>query len=86
DMSMKLAALPCTVAVIGIRGEKAKLLVACSKDVDLDCRKALKGIMAIMGGGGGGKPDFAQGGGGDPLRLKDALDQALDILSKEMVH
>ncbi len=86
DMSMKLAALPCTVAVIGIRGEKAKLLVACSKDVDLDCRKALKGIMAIMGGGGGGKPDFAQGGGGDPLRLKDALDQALGILSKEMVH
>jgi alanyl-tRNA synthetase len=86
DMSKKLAAMPCTVAVIGIRGEKAKLLVACSEDVKLDCRKALKGIMAVMGGGGGGKPDYAQGGGGDPERLTDALGKAVEVIAKEIDH
>ncbi len=50
----------------------------------MDCRKALKGIMAFMGGGGGGKPDFAQGGGGDPEKLKDALCQALEVVSREI--
>ncbi|MCG7844913.1 MAG: alanine--tRNA ligase [Methanomassiliicoccales archaeon] len=85
DMSKKLAAMPCTVAVIGVRGEKAKLLVACSEDIKLDCRRALKGIMGVMGGGGGGKPDYAQGGGGDPQRLTDALGKAVDVISKEMV-
>ena len=84
EMSKKLATMPSTVAVIGVRGEKAKLLVACSPDVKLDCRAALKTIMAVMGGGGGGKPDFAQGGGGDPQRLKDALDSAFGTVSKAL--
>jgi len=84
DMSKKLSSLPGTVAVIGVRGDRAKLLVTCSPDVHMDCRKALKGIMAFMGGGGGGKPDFAQGGGGDPEKLKDALCQALDVVSREI--
>ncbi|MDD1771821.1 MAG: alanine--tRNA ligase [Methanomassiliicoccales archaeon] len=84
EMSKKLAALPSTVAVIGVRGEKAKMLVACSVDVRLDCRAALKTIMAVMGGGGGGKPDFAQGGGGDPQKLKDALDSAFAAVSKAL--
>jgi len=67
-----------------VPGDRAKLLVACSPDVRIDCRKALKGIMALMGGGGGGKPDYAQGGGGDPSRLKDALAKAFDIISREI--
>jgi alanyl-tRNA synthetase len=84
EMSKQLASMPCTVVVIGVPGEKAKLLVACSSDIKMDCRKALKGIMAYMGGGGGGKPDYAQGGGGDPARLKDALSKAYEVVSKEI--
>jgi len=84
EMSKQLASMPCTVAVIGVPGERAKLLVACSSDVRMDCRKALKGIMAIMGGGGGGKPDYAQGGGGDPTKLKEALAKAYEVVSREI--
>ncbi|MCX6651080.1 MAG: alanine--tRNA ligase [Methanomassiliicoccales archaeon] len=84
EMSRKLASMPKTVAVIGVRGEKAKLLVARSNDVGLDCRKSLKTIMTIMGGGGGGKPDYAQGGGGDPELLQKALEQALDLVRRDM--
>jgi alanyl-tRNA synthetase len=84
EMSKKLAALPKTVAVIGVRGDRAKLLVARSSDVEMDCRKALRSIMNVMGGGGGGKPDYAQGGGGDPQLLQKALDQALDLVRNEL--
>lgn len=28
----------------------------------------------VLGGGGGGKPDLAQGGGADPEKIGDALD------------
>jgi alanyl-tRNA synthetase len=27
----------------------------------------------VLGGGGGGKPDLAQGGGTDPAKIDDAL-------------
>lgn len=84
EMSKKLASIPRTVAVIGVPGEKAKLLVARSPDVHLDCRRVLKGIMAYMGGGGGGKPEFAQGGGGDPTRLKEALAKAYEVVCREI--
>jgi alanyl-tRNA synthetase len=84
EMSKRLASVPGTVAVIGVPGERARLLVSRSSDVKLDCRKALKRIMAVMGGGGGGKPDFAQGGGGDASRLRDALAGAFEIISKEI--
>jgi len=86
EMSKKLASMPSTVVVIGVRGDRAKMLVACSADLKMDCRKALKAIMAIMGGGGGGKPEYAQGGGGDPERLKEALAAAVDVVAKELGH
>jgi alanyl-tRNA synthetase len=84
DMSKQLSSQPRTVAVIGVRGEKAKLLVARSADLRMDCRKVLKAIMALMGGGGGGKPDHAQGGGGDPQLLEAALKRSLEIVSREL--
>jgi alanyl-tRNA synthetase len=35
--------------------------------------KLIKEISKILGGGGGGKPYMAEGGGGDPKRIPDAI-------------
>ncbi len=35
--------------------------------------KLIKEISKILGGGGGGKPHMAEGGGGDPKRIPDAI-------------
>ncbi len=59
----------------------AKVIVARTADVDLDCREVLKQMFAAGGGGsGGGKPDFAQGGaapGADPVKLLAAGREAV---------
>ncbi|MDD1774695.1 MAG: alanine--tRNA ligase [Methanobacterium sp.] len=40
----------------------------------------IKEAANIMGGGGGGKPNLAQGAGSDPSKLKEALDSAIKYL------
>jgi len=42
----------------------------------------VRAVAQVMGGGGGGKPDFAQAGGRDPQRLPEALDQARQYVRK----
>jgi alanyl-tRNA synthetase len=34
----------------------------------------------MVGGSGGGRPDFAQAGGRDPSRLREALEQVASVL------
>ena len=41
----------------------------------------IKELAAMLGGGGGGRPDFAQAGGKDPGKITDALRRA-----EELVH
>ena len=65
-----------TVAIMATVDERLMLVVAISKDLDLDCRELLgDGLRAVDGKGGGGK-NFASGGAIDPTRAKDALDAA----------
>lgn len=66
---------PKTVALLGSDEQGAKVVVARSPDVSLDCRPLIKEAMAIVGGSGGGKPDFAQGGGPSADKLEAALDR-----------
>jgi hypothetical protein len=68
------------IAVIGSAVPSVKLIVGRSQDVALDSRPVLKEIMKLIGGGGGGKPDLAQGGGGDPSKMPQALAEATAIV------
>ncbi|MCC6442301.1 MAG: alanine--tRNA ligase [Armatimonadetes bacterium] len=43
----------------------------------------LREVAKVAGGGGGGRPDFAQAGGKDPARLPDALAKASELIEAQ---
>ncbi|MFT4625330.1 MAG: alanyl-tRNA synthetase [Myxococcota bacterium] len=75
------------IVLVGTSGDKVKVLVAASKDIAgsrLHAGKLVKPLAAIVGGGGGGRPDMAQAGGKDPSRVPELLAQA-HVLAAEML-
>jgi len=63
------------------KGEKV-LLASGVKDAPLKAGDWIKSIAPIVGGGGGGRPDFAQAGGKDPSKVTIALEEAKVYLSE----
>ena len=64
------------IALLGVlSGEKATYVFARSADVDCDMGALLRAAAVPLGGKGGGKPDFAQGGGPEAVlaRAKELL-------------
>jgi alanyl-tRNA synthetase len=63
-----------------------KVLVVVGVTPDLTGRvpagQVVKRIAPIVGGGGGGRPDFAEAGGKDPSKIQDLLAQAPAVLQK----
>ncbi|HYG65348.1 MAG TPA: alanine--tRNA ligase [Thermoanaerobaculia bacterium] len=75
------------VVVIGSRGEgTVSLVAAVSKDLTprVKAGELVKRLSAIVGGGGGGRPDFAQAGGKDPDKLPAALNAARDAVREQL--
>jgi alanyl-tRNA synthetase len=71
------------VIVLGsAQGERALLLAAVTKDLAgrYHAGNIIKHLAPMVGGGGGGRPDFAQAGGKDPGRLDEALAAAYELL------
>jgi alanyl-tRNA synthetase len=77
-----------TVAVFyGSDGKNARIMVmagdaATGKGVDAS--EIVREASAIVGGGGGGRPNFAQGGGTRTDRLLDAVKKAEEIVRKRL--
>jgi alanyl-tRNA synthetase len=72
------------IVVLGAeRGGKALLLAAVTKDLatKYPAGSIIKKIAPIVGGGGGGRPDFAQAGGSDPSKLGDAIEAVYEVVS-----
>ena len=44
----------------------------------------IKGIAALVGGGGGGRPNMAQAGGKNPAGVDDALKKAAEVLESQI--
>jgi len=71
------------VIVLGsAQGDRALLLAAVTKDLAgrYHAGDIIKRLAPLVGGGGGGRPDFAQAGGKDPAKLDEALAAAYELL------
>ncbi len=44
----------------------------------------IKGIAALVGGGGGGRPNMAQAGGKNPAGIKDAIAKVKEVLAEQV--
>jgi len=65
------------IALLASRTLRTQFVFACSKDVSVDMRRAMRAACAAVGGRGGGQPGFAQGGGPDGADIAAALDRAV---------
>jgi alanyl-tRNA synthetase len=73
------------VVVLGSAGEnKAFLIAGVTKDLSgrLSAAEIIKTIAPIIGGGGGGRPDFAQAGGPKTEALDQALAESLKAVER----
>ena len=60
-----------------------KVLIAAGvKGADAKAGEWIKNIAPILGGGGGGRPDFAQAGGKDKTKLPEAKEAALKYIKE----
>jgi alanyl-tRNA synthetase len=73
------------VVVLGAAdGDKVVLLAAVTKDLAgkrIHAGKLIGKVAQIVGGRGGGRPDFAQAGGTDPSQLNHALEQVYTLVA-----
>jgi alanyl-tRNA synthetase len=75
------------VLILGsAHGGKAGLLVAVTKDLTkrLQAGALIKQLAAMVGGGGGGRPDLAQAGGSKPEQLSEALAAAPKLITEAL--
>jgi alanyl-tRNA synthetase len=75
------------IVVIGTRGDgNVNLVVAVTKDLTgrVKAGELVKRLSAIVGGGGGGRPDFAQAGGKDPEKLPAALAAVQEAVREQL--
>jgi alanyl-tRNA synthetase len=78
-LAHRLVARDSTVAILVTKSPAmARIVVARSADLDLDSNRLVKTASEILGGRGGGTPDFAQGGGPKVDQIERAL-ESLDV-------
>jgi alanyl-tRNA synthetase len=65
---------------------KVFLSVAVSQDLTDKIRadSLIKSLSPVVGGGGGGRADFAQAGGSKPDKLEEALEKGLSLIEKQL--
>jgi alanyl-tRNA synthetase len=83
-LAARITERPGRVALLGVKGSKAQLVFARSADVTYDMRPLLRDACRLVGGGGGGSPDLAQGGGPQGDRVEDALRRAGELLGEQI--
>ncbi len=77
-LASRLIQQPGLIVLLAAAGDRAQVFAARSADVDLDMNMPLRAALAALGAGrGGGRPDFAQGGGIGATQA--ALEEALRL-------
>lgn len=68
-------------------GDKVSFIVTATKDVmgkGIHSGNIIKEVAKIAGGGGGGRPDMAQAGGKDILKINEALKAAIPVIETQI--
>jgi alanyl-tRNA synthetase len=87
-LAQRLVAHPQTVALLATghqAGDKSYFTFARSADLDLDMGALVRHACEAIGGRGGGRPEFAQGGGPGSERVQDALEEAFRSVSDRLL-
>ncbi|MDJ0761367.1 MAG: alanine--tRNA ligase [Myxococcota bacterium] len=74
------------VCLGGENNGKAALVVAVTDDLTKQLRAGdlIREVTRVVGGKGGGRPDFAQGGGPDPAKLDQAIAEIYTAVDQRM--
>ena len=68
---------PVVVALAGVNADDKPMVAVATNDAarksGIKAGDLVRGASKVLGGGGGGKPDFAQGGGADASKIDAAL-------------
>lgn len=79
-----------TVALFyGTDGKTARIMVMAGKvavERGANAGKIVQEVSPIIGGGGGGRPNFAQGGGMQTEKLQEAVNAAEERIRKQLQH
>ncbi len=76
DVRGKIQDRPAVVAITSLFNDKPIIVAAVddrARDRGIKAGDLVRVASKVLKGGGGGKPDIAQGGGTDPLAIPDAL-------------
>jgi alanyl-tRNA synthetase len=73
----------------GSETKKCKLMVMAGETAvqkGINAGSIVKEAAPVFGGGGGGRPSFAQGGGTKPEKLTEAVQTAQEVVKKQLKH
>lgn len=85
DLRNRLGSAPSTIAVAGVSNARPIILVVtneAAREAGIKAGNLVKLASGILGGGGGGKPDMAQGGGSDAGAIGAALAAVNDAVTR----
>ncbi len=84
ELKNKLA--PAAIILSTIEGDKITLIAGVTKDITDKVRagELVSHVALQVGGKGGGRPDMAQGGGNQPIKLASALDSVTGWILSHM--
>ncbi|MEE8166978.1 MAG: DHHA1 domain-containing protein, partial [Myxococcota bacterium] len=72
------------VCIAAASGGKALLAIGVTKDLTQQFKagELIRVVAGVVGGGGGGRPDFAQAGGKDPSKIEEALAKFNELMGE----
>ncbi len=72
------------VCIAAAKGGKALLAIGVTKDLTdrFKAGELIRVVAGVVGGGGGGRPDFAQAGGKDPSKIEEALARFNELMDE----
>lgn len=73
------------IAIMLFQKKGNRVMIACgSKETNIKAGSWIKEVAPILGGGGGGRADFAQAGGKDASKIDEAKEKALEYLKANL--